>query len=91
MAVLVTARIPNQSEKEAAVWHERNRALPSQPGFIFQGDGPVDGGWQIVSAWRSREDFERYFEEMVKANIPNGSEQPAGAMTIEELASVVTA
>jgi hypothetical protein len=91
MAVLVTAHVPNQSEKEAGVWHERNRALPSRPGFIFQCDGPVDGGWQIISAWRSREDFERYFEEMVKPNIPNGSEQPAGTMTIQELASVVTA
>ena len=90
MAVLVTARIPASGPDEAEVWHERNKSLPQQPGFIFQADGPASGGWQVISAWESRDDFQRYFDTVVRPSLPDGAEPPGG-MTVEELASVVKA
>lgn len=74
MAVLVIARVPDNGQQDRKQWQERNKALRQQPGFLFQGDGPRDGGWLVVSAWESKGDFDRYFEAQVRPNLPPGVE-----------------
>lgn len=83
MAVLVVAKMPGGAT-DADEWHERNKSLPEHQGFLFQADGPLGTGWQVLSAWESREDFERYFDAVVRPNIP-----PGVATEFHDLASVV--
>jgi len=88
MAVLVTARVPDSSAEDRQQWRERNKVLPQQPAFLFQGDGPREGGWLIVSAWESRADFERFFETHVRPYLPAGmADFPP---EIQELESTLT-
>ncbi|MDQ6747212.1 MAG: YdbC family protein [Candidatus Dormibacteraeota bacterium] len=89
MAILVTVKLPNQTAADAETWRERNKTLPQQPGFIFQGDGPTEGGWQITSAWESRETFESFMSSQVRPNLKPG-EEDQGDMQVSELAGVTT-
>jgi hypothetical protein len=34
-------------------------------GLIFHASGPVDGGWEVVDFWDSREQFDRFIAERV--------------------------
>jgi hypothetical protein len=88
MAVLVVAHVPDTGEQDREVWRERNKVLAQQPGFLFQGDGPLDSAWQVVSAWESRKDFDRYFESHVLPYLPAGRE--ITPPEIHELESIVT-
>jgi heme-degrading monooxygenase HmoA len=88
MAVLVIARVPDSGAADRDQWRERNKALPQQHGFLFQGDGPAPGGWQVVSAWESRADFERYFDAHIRPYIP--AEVPMAQPEIQELEATVT-
>ena len=88
MAILMTVVQPGGLVEEAdrfrALLHQKLRAAP---GFIFHVDGPVDGGWQVINAWESRADFERWFETEVKPNL--GGDQGNAIPKITELANVV--
>ena len=44
-----------------------DRTVGSDPpdGLIFHASGPVDGGWQVVDFWESREQFDRFIAEQV--------------------------
>jgi len=88
MAVLVIARVPDNGEEDRKLWRERNKVLPQQPGFLFQGDGPNNDGWLVVSAWQSRQDFDSYFRSHVQPYLPAGLEGPPPE--IHELESAVT-
>jgi heme-degrading monooxygenase HmoA len=89
MAVLVRALATGGSVQEAerfkSLLHEK---LKQAPGFIFHADGPVDGGWQIVDVWESREDFQRWFDTEVKPNLREG-QSSAAPPEISELVNVV--
>jgi hypothetical protein len=88
MAVLVIAQVPDSGVEDRNQWRERNKVLKEQPGFLFQGDGPRDSGWLVVSAWESRKDFDRYFDTHVRPYLPEGV-----AVTppdIHELESILT-
>ena len=87
MAVLVIARVPDNGEEDRKLWRERNKVLPQQPGFLFQGDGPNNDGWLVVSAWQSRQDFDCYFRSQVQPYLPSGLEAPPPE--IHELESAV--
>jgi heme-degrading monooxygenase HmoA len=88
VAVLITVTQPGGSPQEAerfrALLHETIRTAP---GFIFHVDGPLEGGWQIVNAWESRTDFERWFHSHVKPNLRG--DQALAVPTISDLAHVV--
>ena len=88
MAVLVIARVPDSGQEDRALWRERNKVLTQQPGFLFQGDGPNSDGWLVVSAWQSRQDFDRYFQSHVQPYLPTGMDVPPPE--IHELESAIT-
>lgn len=87
MAVLVIATVPDTGAEDRVMWRERNKALPKQPGFLFQGDGPAAAGWLIASAWQSRADYEKFFATQVRPHLPPGADQ--ARVEIHELESVV--
>ena len=90
MAIMVTAKMPGSSQEEADRFKDLlHDKLKQAPGFIFHADGPVDSGWQVVDAWESREDFDRWYETEVKPNLREGQDQ-GGPPNIVELANVVT-
>jgi heme-degrading monooxygenase HmoA len=90
MAILVTALqsggSPEEAERFKTLLHDK---LQKAPGFLFHADGPVEGGWQIVDAWETREDFDRWYESEVKPNLREG-QTGDGPPNIVELANVVT-
>lgn len=88
MAVLVTADIPTGDAAQAEQWAARAaEALRTSPGFVAQVDHPADGGWRVVSIWDSADDFQRYFDRIVRPNLPPGQD---AAPTIVTAAHVVT-
>ena len=42
-------------------------AVGSDPpdGLIFHASGPIEGGWQVLDFWESREQFDRFITEHV--------------------------
>jgi hypothetical protein len=34
-------------------------------GLIFHTSGPVDGGWEVIDVWESREAFDRFAAERI--------------------------
>src|SRR5258708_31777624 len=75
MAILVIANDPSGTPELSAMFKETlgHKALEA-PGFIFHTDGPVaSGGWQIVDAWETREDFGRWFATEVVPLMPSGA------------------
>jgi hypothetical protein len=89
VAVLVTAEIPGGDAAQAEGWAARAAdALRASPGFVAQVDHPADGGWRVVSIWDSADDFQRYFDRVVRPNLPPGA--PVGNQTIVEATHVVT-
>ena len=90
MAVLVTAEIPGGDAAQAEQWAARAaEALRSSPGFVAQVDHPAGDGWRVVSIWDSAQDFQRYFDRVVRPNLPPGA--PVSSQTIVDAAHVVTA
>jgi hypothetical protein len=89
MGVLVTAEIPGGDAAQAEQWAGRaTAALRTSRGFVAQVDHPADGGWRVESIWDSADDFQRYFDRVVRPNLPAGT--PMGTQTIVEAAHVVT-
>jgi hypothetical protein len=78
VAVLVTSTIPGGNEQQAEQWISMGMMdrLREQPGLILHATGPGQGGWVITSIWESKTDFEKYFEENVKPNLPPGGPAP---------------
>lgn len=73
MAVLVISDLPGVN------WDDGHDASPmlarlrAQPGLLVHADGPADHGWRVVSIWESREDFQRFFDTLIKPNLPPGA------------------
>ena len=43
--------------------------MQARPGFIAHLAGPTSGGWYVVEAWRSKEDFEAWIQEVVQPTL----------------------
>ena len=89
MAVVVTSKIPGGTAEQAKRWFDMGieDRLREQPGLILHAAGPGDGGWQIVSVWETEKDFQRYFDQHVKPNLPPGPD--AGQSQTHEVTSLV--
>ncbi len=87
MAILVMAHDPNGSPKEAARWESLvGDKVRSAPGFIFHATYAVDGGYQIVNSWETREDFQNFYEKEIKPNMRGDA--PGSPPQIFELATL---
>jgi heme-degrading monooxygenase HmoA len=73
MAVLVLTEIPGATAEDGKQWEPVMGQLRRSPGFVFQADGPMEGGWRLVSVWEKREDFRHFYESAVKPNLPPGT------------------
>ena len=56
-----------QYEATIAVAHPPN-GLPD--GQIYHAAGPTDGGFLIAAVWESKDQFERFVQEKLVANMP---------------------
>jgi heme-degrading monooxygenase HmoA len=74
MPVLLIAEVPDLSEPAyISMLDQMKPALESAPGFLFHAGGPSpDGGSRIVEVWESEELSQRWFDEVVKPNLPAG-------------------
>jgi hypothetical protein len=86
MAVLMTAEVPGMTQEAYEEMLELDPVLRSSPGFVCHAGGSTAGGWRITEVWKSREDFERFFEEYVKPNLPPGIEP---TVTFQDLHTVI--
>jgi hypothetical protein len=73
MAVVVITEIPGATPGDEEQWASRAERIRRQPGFVFQADGAVAGGWRVISVWESREDFHRFYDAEIRPNLPYGS------------------
>lgn len=73
MAILVISELPGVSDVGPEQWTPMMTRLRGQPGLLVHADGPIDGGWRVVSIWDSREDFDRFFDSAIRPNLPPGA------------------
>lgn len=73
MAVLVITEIPGATHGDEDRWAFLGDRIRRQSGFMFQADGAVAGGWRVISVWRSRRDFERFYDAEIRPNLPPGA------------------
>jgi hypothetical protein len=71
MAVLVRMTAPGM---DAAAYDQVSTQLvdlvKKQPGFMMHVAYPSPGGWSVGEVWESRGQFETWFNENVKPNVP---------------------
>jgi hypothetical protein len=55
-----------------------DRAVGEDPpdGLIFHASGPVDGGWQVLDFWETREQFDRFIAERVAPAMADAGASP---------------
>jgi len=73
VAVLVLTEMAGTTAKDGKRWEPVMARLRRATGFVLQADGPMDGGWRLVSVWERREDFNHWYESVVKPNLPPGT------------------
>jgi hypothetical protein len=73
MAVVVITEIHGATPGDEEQWASRAERIRRQPGFVFQADGAIAGGWRVISVWESREDFQRFYDAEIRPNLPSGS------------------
>jgi len=68
MAVLVISEVPGlSSEQDDAMIAALDLTGSPPPGARLRLAGPMDGGLRIVSLWESRDQYEAFVEERLKA------------------------
>jgi hypothetical protein len=73
MAVLLIGEVPGMTEDVyAGMIAGLGDRMRGYKGFISHAGGPVAGGWRVVEMWETQADADRWFEEMVKPNLPPG-------------------
>lgn len=74
MAVLMTGKVPGMTpEIYDGIAVNLMPRLKQAKGFISHAAGMGDDGvWTVVEVWESEEDGQRWFEENVKPNLPEG-------------------
>jgi hypothetical protein len=55
-------------------------------GLVFHVSGPVDGGWQVIDVWESREHFDRFAAERIAPGLAAIGMPEGGAPEMEEFA-----
>ena len=87
MAILMTAEVPGMTQEMVdgmtAQIEEQQKA---QPGFVLHANGQIDGGWGVTEIWETQENFDSFYESLVKPNLPEGIEPQ---ITTRELYRVV--
>jgi hypothetical protein len=54
-------------------------------GLVFHSAGPVEGGWNVIDFWESREHFDRFFMDRVGPAIQAlGDKAPPNPPSIKE-------
>ncbi len=54
-------------------------------GLIFHSSGPMEGGWNVIDFWESREHFDRFQQERLGPTIAElGDKAPPGPPNIKE-------
>lgn len=88
MAVLTSFVIPHLTTE---AYDQMSQAFTPQAlsyGMLLHAAGPVDGGWQMIELWSSREALDRFFSEVVEPAMRQmGVSTPA--ITIAEAHNVV--
>lgn len=72
MAVLVVTDIVGSGPDDEVRWASLADRVRQRPGFVMEADGPTSGGWRVVSVWRSRRDFHRFYDSEIRPNLPPG-------------------
>ena len=74
MAVIMIGELPNMTEEiYGGIIGDLMPTLRAASGFIAHAGGPdPDGGWRVVEMWESEADGERWFNEIVRPNLPPG-------------------
>jgi hypothetical protein len=44
--------------------------VKKQPGFLMHVAYPSHGGWSVGEVWESRAQYEKWFDDYVKPNVP---------------------
>ncbi len=88
MAVLVMTEIRGATRGDDEQWAFLADRIRRQPGFVFQADGAIAGGWRVISVWESREDFKRFYDNEIRPSLPLGAPERD---VISELRDVVLA
>jgi hypothetical protein len=66
MAIVMTAEVPGLTEQQGRGMVEQvAQQLRQSKGFISHASGPIQGGFRVVEVWKSREDQQRFFDEVV--------------------------
>jgi hypothetical protein len=74
MPVLMIAEVPNLTEEiYAGLISELTPLMRAYDGFISHAGGPRwAGGWRVVEIWESEADGQKWYDEVVKPNLPPG-------------------
>lgn len=78
MPVLVVIEIPGGSSDLDDVLTDAWGTVSRPPeGNLLRMGGPMDGGWRVVSLWKSRHQFETFLEERLHLSLQDtGGGQP---------------
>jgi hypothetical protein len=87
MAILMTAEIPGMTQEMVdGMTAQLEEQLKAEPGFVLHANGPIDGGWAVTEVWEARGNWESWYEQTIKPNLPDGMEP---RITTRELTNVV--
>lgn len=75
MAILMTAEVPGLTQEMVdGMTAQLEDQQKARPGFVLHANGPIDGGWGVTEVWEAQENFDSFYEELVKPNLPEGIE-----------------
>jgi hypothetical protein len=64
MAVVVTIEVPGGSQElQRGMMQDMGIQSAEPPGLRFRTQGPIPGGWRVVTGWDSPADFQRFRDE----------------------------
>jgi len=78
MAVVVTMEVPGGShEMQRGLMQEMGIPAAEPSGLRFRTQGPIPGGWRVVTGWDSPEDFQRFRAEKLQPAFAKQGIQPS--------------
>jgi len=87
MAILMSAEIPGMTQEMVdGMTTQLEEQMKGSPGFVLHTNGPIDGGWAVTEVWEGQENWDAWYEQTVKPNLPDGLEPQ---ITTRELNNVV--
>jgi len=64
MAVIVTVEVPGGTQElQQGLMQEIGISNAARSGMRFRTQGPIAGGWRVVTVWDSPQDFQRFRDE----------------------------